>query len=562
MAVSTNSPATHSIAELITEFHKTTGDVPPLLIGATTTIINDHVYLFGGRLQSTRQISNRLYVLSLKTKVWMLIQPQNKPARPRYFHSANAYGSHHIIFFGGMVVEKTQKEGDKLIPCDDLVFLNIQTLSWEYPNMTDQSLPSPRYAHLSSLIDGRLVIMGGQDINNEYFEDIHVFDIDKRQWCPPLFSHRFQYGAYRSAAIAVTPIQLTPPFAPTIDALSESYEEVNTTSEDATEITIHAYSNFSGAEVTRQLHTWKLNQQNESIELQDQSDSINLGNALPPPLRFPSAFMCGQQFILAGPHFSNTGNQFQIWALDTTSFIWTKIEVGHVLARGSWLRGMLYEDKNRFVVFGHPARNMQEDYRDRAHCFEYLASVDIEIFGIYKPPQSTFSAFGQGLGLALLKDPMMADLKIVSIDGQHVMVNSAVLSQRWPSVQPLLKPLLDPQSNFEGLDFDKRELSFPDTYVVLIAFLQFIYTDHLVTAQQHQPQILARLLFIADLFDVPRLKALATHSLHQMLNIQTATMIYESASLSNAISLQVRALRVMINAKKMMQRQKQLEMQN
>ncbi|KAI8987738.1 hypothetical protein BDF20DRAFT_851972 [Mycotypha africana] len=246
-----------------------------------------------------------------------------------------------------------------------------------------------------------------------------------------------------------------------------------------------------------------------------------------------------------------------------TTFQWTKIEAGQLLARGSWLKGLLCDYCNKFIVFGHPDRSMQQDYRDRVQSFTHFACVDMEIFGIYKPPPSTFSGFAQGLGLALLKDPVLADLKITSTDQQHILVNSAVLSQRWPSVNRLLGPILSPRvEKIDLLDMEKRELLFPDTYVVLVAFLQFIYTDHLVTAQQHQPQILTRLLFISNLFDIPRLKALTTHALHQMLNIQTAAMIYESAALSDTVSLQIRALRVMINAKKMMQRQKILERQN
>lgn len=566
MAIATGSgpsPATHSIAELITEFHKTTGDVPPLLIGATTTIIENHIYLFGGRLESTRQISNRVFVLNLQTKVWKFQHPSNTPPPPRYFHSANAHNQTHIAYFGGMGVKKTS-QGEELVALADLIFLNLKTMSWEYleDDAQQQFQPSPRYAHVSALNKNRLVIMGGQDSDNEYLNDIHIFDIKKRAWSAPLESNEQQYGAYRSAAVAVTPTQLTPPFAPMMDLLSDASYEESTTASTEEAVTIHVYSNFSGSEVTRQLQTWKLNYRNELMDMQNHSLAINSSNSLPPPLRFPSAFMCGQQFILAGPHLSSTVQQFQIWALDTTSLIWTKVEVGHVFSQGAWLRGVLAEDINRFIVFGHPKRSMQDDYKNRVHCFEYLASVDIEIFGIYQPPKPSFSAFGQGLGLALLKDPTIADLKIVTTDGHHIFVNSAVLAQRWPTIRTLLQSILSPtNANAGELDFDKRELSFPDSYVVLIAFLQFIYTDHLVTAEQHQPQILARLLFIADLFDIPRLKSLATHSLHQMLNIQTATMIYESASLSNAISLQIRALRVMINAKKMMQRQKQLESQ-
>ncbi|KAI9358122.1 hypothetical protein BD770DRAFT_344199 [Pilaira anomala] len=462
-----------------------------------------------------------------------------------------------------MGVQSTNN-GEELVPLNDLFFLNVSTMSWEYPTQTDDA-PTHRYAHLSSFVKDRLIVMGGQDINNEYLSDIHIYDFKKRNWCKSLSTQQFQYGAYRSAAIAVTPVQLTPPFSPTMDLLSEPYQDIHSFQE--TEIILHTYSNFSTNDVFRQLHSWKLNMKNELVEMHDQSDNLILGNTLPPPLRFPTAFICGQQFILAGPHLSSAGQQYQIWAFDMTSYIWTKIEAGHALSQGSWLKGLLCENSNRFMVFGHPDRSMANDYKDRVQCYEHLACVNIEIFGIYKPPRPSYSAFGQGLGLSLLKDPALSDLKLITTDGQHILVNSAILAQRWPAIRQLLEPILSPEptiisSESNLLDTDKRELSFPDTYVVLLAFLQFIYTDHLVTAQQHQPHILARLLFLADLFDIPRLKELAIHALHQMLNIQTASMIYESAILSNAISLQIRALRVLLNAKKIIQRQKKMENDN
>jgi hypothetical protein len=209
------------------------------------------------------------------------------------------------------------------------------------------------------------------------------------------------------------------------------------------------------------------------------------------------------------------------------------------------------------IVFGHPGRSLTEDYRDRIHTFEFMACVDIEVFGIYRPPKMSYSASGQELGLKLLNDPILSDLRIVTTDNQSMDVNSVVLAQRWPSIKHLLSPLINPSSCSAQEIADnqniKRELKFPDTHQVLVAFLQFIYTDHLLTAQQNQPHILARLLLIANLFEIPRLKELATHTLHQMLNMSTAPMIYESASLSNAVSLQIRALRVMIKARKMRQ---------
>ncbi|KAI8636329.1 hypothetical protein BD408DRAFT_397568, partial [Parasitella parasitica] len=563
MASAANPPTTHSIAELITDFYKTTGNGPPPLIGATTTLVNQDVYIFGGRLQSTRQISNQVYILSLKTKSWRAVLPQNTPPAPRYFHSADPHHDEYILFFGGMGAKKNKDGAEELVALDDLVFLNIQTMSWEYPHLVNQSLPNPRYAHLSSSVNDKLIIFGGQDINNQYLQDVYIFDIKKNSWCSSLSSQQHQYGAYRSAAVAVTPVQLTPPSIPGLH--SDALDEPQSTEDQVTDTNIHVYTNFGGPKDTRYLHTWKFNHLLEYTEIENQSDSVNEATGSPPALKFPTAFMCGQQLIIAGPHFTPTSQQFQIWALDTNTFVWTKIEVGHALSRGAWLKGLLCQESNRFIVFGHPHRSMQTDYKDRVNCFEYLACVDLEIFGIYRPPRSTYSGFGQGLGLTMLKDPAFADLNIITIDNQHVGVNAAVLAQRWPTVRPLLSTVLAPQVDDSLVfDYDKRKLHFPDTYAVLIAFLQFIYTDNFVTAQQHQPHILARLLFIADMFDLPRLKALATHALHQILNIQTATIIYEAASLSHAVSLQIRALRVMINAKKMMQKQKQklVEMNN
>ncbi|KAG1108145.1 hypothetical protein G6F42_016099 [Rhizopus arrhizus] len=123
MVVATNSPATHSIAELITDFYQTTGNVPPPLIGATTTLAHQHIYVFGGRLQSTRQISNRVYILSLKTKAWKTVQPQNTPPTPRYFHSADYHQQkNQILIYGGMGVKKSPKGAgsEELVALDDL----------------------------------------------------------------------------------------------------------------------------------------------------------------------------------------------------------------------------------------------------------------------------------------------------------------------------------------------------------------------------------------------------------------------------------------------------------
>ncbi|KAI8377864.1 uncharacterized protein BYT42DRAFT_571986 [Radiomyces spectabilis] len=548
--------APQSICDLTTRIQATTGDVPPLLIGATVTVVDNNVYVFGGRLQSSRQISNQLYVLSLDTHVWKSVSPKGLPPQARYFHSANHHDN-HIYFHGGMTNSQSAAAG--LIALNDTVLLNLYEMAWEYPVDETHPLPQPRYAHLSTISDGKLVIIGGQDIDNNYIPQMNVYDRKRRSWYPAI-DIQAQVGAYRAAAAAITPLAPTP-------ATSAALADMHLASigiDDDNDVLplspiIHVYSNFNFDDVTRRLYTMTVDNRGQLADVSDMSHLL-VGSSLPPPLRFPTASVCGQHFMISGPCLVANHHQFHIWAFNLATMAWTRLDAGPLLTKGSWLRGAFCEAQNKFLVFGHPERSMQEDYTHRLVSFEHIVSVDTEAFGVYRPPPVSCDSAAEGLGLAILNDPVLSDLTIVTTDNQTMAVNSSILAQRWPSIRSTLQPLLSPQSHQAAIG-TLRKLTFPDTYSVLVAFLQFIYTNHLLTVQQHQPYILSRLLLLSDLFGISRLKELAIHALHQMLNMSTASMIYETASLSNCVSLQIRALRVMINAKKIMQRKQQQQQQ-
>lgn len=61
--------------------------------------------------------------------------------------------------------------------------------------------PRARYAHLSSVTAHRLVVIGGQDLNNVWLDDVCVFDLRARRWAArrPYPRHA---GTYRSVAVA------------------------------------------------------------------------------------------------------------------------------------------------------------------------------------------------------------------------------------------------------------------------------------------------------------------------------------------------------------------------
>lgn len=231
-----------SIANLSSRLHLCSGEVPPPLVGASATLVESpahngsakgaHIYLFGGRLVSSRRMVNTLYRLDLDEMRWSRLHPtiKAKPGssessdqpQPRYFHSADLWQD-KIIFFGGMGYLQRLDDSqagapvEELCVLDELLAFDLTSQQWDYsfdvashrltpdhdPASTshaDTLQPAPRYAHLSSLSGDTLSIIGGQNLANQYVESINLFSLSQNRW---IGAQRFrkQCGSYRSLAV-------------------------------------------------------------------------------------------------------------------------------------------------------------------------------------------------------------------------------------------------------------------------------------------------------------------------------------------------------------------------
>jgi hypothetical protein len=534
------SSGTQSIADLTTETKPTSGDIPPPLVGASTTVAGNKLYVFGGRLVSSRQMTNNLYILNLDSLVWThhIAEPDSPPPpRPRYFHSSNLFGP-YLVVFGGMSYS-VRRSSQSLCALDDICLFDLERMIWKYPEVQPSIYaPQARYAHLAVCSGSKLVVMGGQDMSNQYINETNVFDLNTLAWIHGGTLSR-QYGAYRAVAFCPSNVD-------TGMMSSQPFWETHHTKDD---LPLCVYSNYNFTDVTRDLQSFS--PLASTTEFRDHSNAMS-GTSLPPGLRFPSGDLLGHHMILTGTYLTPTHRSFHIWALNLANLVWVRIDTGSILSQGSWNRGVLYDGKQQFFVFGDKTRDLLEDYNHRQVNFTHVAVVELEAFGIYSYPKETCAPVAQELGLSMLNEPSMSDIEILTEDGRSIPANSNVIALRWSHFASLLRE----KSENPGF----KRLSFPESYPVTLAFLQFIYTDHLMTAQQHHPQILSRLLVLSDVYHLPRLGVLATHALHQILTISTASMVYETSALTGRTALQVRALRVMINAKKMLHQQ-QLQQQ-
>lgn len=544
------SPGVQSIADLTTEIRPTTGDIPPPLVGASTIVSGNHLYVFGGRLVSSRQMTNCLFILDLTTYEWRQhVTPPESPSpppQPRYFHTASVH-KNYMVIFGGMSYSPNSQD---LCALDDVCMLDLTTLDWVYP-VTAPSIfkPQPRYAHLAVAVQDKLVVMGGQDMANQYIKEINVMDLNSFTWIQAC-NLEGQYGAYRSVICSPSPSD------PTLAAgalLNQDTMEGSTLTDK--DLPICVYSNYNFAEVVRDLQMFHPLRSAQHTGHRNHSNEMS-GAAMPPGLRFPMGHLLGHHMILTGTYLTPSHRAFHVWALNLANLVWTRIDTGSIFTSGSWSRSVLGEDQQKFYILGHRDRDLLEDYNRRQVNFDHIACVDMEAFGIYAYPQPTCAPVAQELGLSMLNEPSIADVEIVTADRKSIPANSAILSDRWPQFAQMV--IEDNSKRKHATSSEYKILSFPENYAVTLAFLQFIYTDHLITANQAQPHILSRLLLLADMYNMPRLVQLATHALHQILTISTASMIYETAALTNRTALQVRALRVMINAKKLLQQQQSM----
>ncbi|KAI9016453.1 hypothetical protein CLU79DRAFT_763993 [Phycomyces nitens] len=555
----TRAPNRPSLADFTTETRQTTGEIPPVLVGASTTFVNNAVYVFGGRLASNHQITNHLYILNLNTYVWShhFAAPDSAPPpQPRHFHSMSVHDNRYLVLFGGMGYASSKRRNEKnesILSLRDVCLFDTKTLSWIACEVQPSLFtPQARYAHLSVCANNKLIIMGGQDVGNRYVHEISVFDLTTHAWvqCSPIEK---PYGTYRAIAfcpptkdIAMLKSTLYYPEKPKKNLSITTAETM--ASDDPTldaDFTMCVYSNYNFTNVTRDLQLLYPLRTQSTVECHDRSTQMS-GSVLPPGLRFPTGRVIGHHFILTGTYLSPTQHGFHIWALDLVNLTWKRIDAGSALDTGSWNHGFLHEDRRKIYVFGNKHQDLLKDYHGRRMNFDHLTVVDLESYGIYPPPHQIYSSTAQTIGLEMLKETLVADTELLTSDNVWVPVNSAVLSCRWPFFAKLMS-LEDPRDHSSQ---DRSYIRFPENHAVAVAFLQFIYTGHLKTAQQQNPQILARLLILADMYQVPRLKELATHSMHQNLTITTARLVYETAALTYQISLQVRALRVMLSSRK------------
>jgi hypothetical protein len=426
-----NSGSNSGLSGLVCNVHRTTGREPRPLVGATTTILGDKLYVFGGRkLSRTRpQLTADLYELDLIRRHWTRIDAKGDKPPPRYFHSVCALGDTKLVCYGGMSPAllpngqptipnqpvNPQDPQPEVVVMSDIHIYDVPTRSWMKVPSSDS--PQGRYAHCAAILpssssfssasaslsaihhnpssamspnqgsigvqlDGsggaEMVVVGGQDSANHYIEQISVFNLRSLKWTATSVLGR-SCGAYRSVTAPLSAALASKIGTATSDSESRPESDRGDVSPDGPSAML-IYSNYNFLDVKLELQ----------VRLPDGTlvEKPMQGNYSPPGLRFPNGGVIENHFVVSGTFLTSSKQEYALWALDLKRLTWSRIEAGtSTFSQGSWNRGVVWSRRNTFVILGNRRRSLVEDYNHRRINFANICMVELEAFGLYDNPR-------------------------------------------------------------------------------------------------------------------------------------------------------------------------------
>ncbi|KAK6340928.1 hypothetical protein TWF696_009241 [Orbilia brochopaga] len=603
--------SSQNFSSLVSRVLSTSGKEPPSLVGSSTTIVGDFLYVFGGRILSKNrpQLTSDMYLLNLLTRTWSKVEQFGEIPAPRYFHSVCALGDTKLVCFGGMSPasastlqqpeatpqiaqgENGREGNNEVVVMSDIHIFDIQTRTWSYVFQAEP--PEGRYAHCatilptsavfstltgvaaafdSGVIDGtggaEMIIVGGQDSANHYIEEINVFNLRSLKWTSTNSLDR-SCGAYRSVVTPLGPSLLPDAIGAGKQEPEPNPEETRNVPADTNAMLIYSNYNFLDVKLELQIryHDGKLVEK-----------PMN-GLVSPPGLRFPNGGVIDSHFVVSGTYLTSSKQEYALWALDLRTLTWSRIDAGQVFSQGSWNRGILWKKRNRFIILGNKQRSLVEDYNHRRINSSHLCMVELEAFGIYENPRKSlqypgpknFSKPAQELGKLVLGLKDMADMEFLSIDNASIPVNSRIIARRWgPYFIELLhkatsspangnkrpqspSSLETPPSADALAPFSRpRTLFLPHTHQTLLTLVHWFYTCSLPEANhaQSSPQVLCSLLQLARSYRIEGLLEAVVERLHEVLDSRNAAAVFNAAAMAagGGASLRLKKLNLLGDA--------------
>eukprot|EP01089_Gocevia_fonbrunei_P000771 TRINITY_DN10756_c0_g1_i1.p1 TRINITY_DN10756_c0_g1~~TRINITY_DN10756_c0_g1_i1.p1 ORF type:complete len:338 (+),score=62.43 TRINITY_DN10756_c0_g1_i1:72-1085(+) len=152
----------------------TSGTTPSPRAWYSAVLRNGALYVHGG--QGTSSYFNDLYKLDLKTLEWSQLNSPDGSDPPRFHATAVLHPDGSSMYaFGG--IKFFGANGYR----NDVAKYNFVSNTWEKVEAKG-ALPSTRAGHTAVIINNKMIVFGGNDINGRYLNDLWSFEFSTATW--------------------------------------------------------------------------------------------------------------------------------------------------------------------------------------------------------------------------------------------------------------------------------------------------------------------------------------------------------------------------------------------
>ncbi|KAI1240455.1 hypothetical protein IHE44_0008878, partial [Lamprotornis superbus] len=160
---------------------KVSGMVPGARDGHSACVLAKSMFIFGGYEQLADCFSNDIHKLDTTNMMWTLISAKGTPARWRDFHSATIIGTKMYVF-GGRADRFGPFHSNNEIYCNRIKVFDTETNSW-LDSPPTPVLPEGRRSHSAFSYNGELYVFGGYNARlNRHFHDLWKFNPVSLSW--------------------------------------------------------------------------------------------------------------------------------------------------------------------------------------------------------------------------------------------------------------------------------------------------------------------------------------------------------------------------------------------
>ncbi|CAH2067199.1 unnamed protein product [Thlaspi arvense] len=139
------------------------------------TTVGDKLFVFGGT-DGINYLKD-LHILDTSSHTWRIQDVRGEGPEGREAHSAVLVDK-RIFIFGGC--GKSSGSDDEVF-YNDLYILNTETFVWKRA-VTTGNPPSARDSHTCSTWKKKIIVVGGEDLNDYYLSDVHILDTETFVW--------------------------------------------------------------------------------------------------------------------------------------------------------------------------------------------------------------------------------------------------------------------------------------------------------------------------------------------------------------------------------------------